>query len=218
MFRVLSLLDQSCAPGRGLLLRSGATPAVWFPTRLSLHPGFPKVLLARESECAQESSWAVRQGRFQLGVVSCAPSFHLLLRPRSIFLWLVLGLEHQVALLFLTTLFAFWPAPREVFRSWFSSALWESAARVHHLDSAARSQLPPSFSYPAVVLLVSFLATGITWFCVSAPCSCKSSFCFESVWRWKPVVFLSHQIKDSSFSRSFCALLVVSFSHTWGVC
>jgi hypothetical protein len=49
MFRVLSLLDQSCAPGRGLLLRSGAAPAVWFPTRLSLHPGFPKVLLARVS-------------------------------------------------------------------------------------------------------------------------------------------------------------------------
>jgi hypothetical protein len=57
----------------------------------------------------------------------------------------------------------------------------ELSSRVHRLDSAARSQLPPRFIYPAVVLLVSFLAAGIAWFCVSALCSCKSSFCFESI-------------------------------------
>jgi hypothetical protein len=48
-----------------------------------------------------------------------APSFRPLLRPWSVFLWLVFGLEHQVALLFLT-LFVLWSAPWEVFPSWFS--------------------------------------------------------------------------------------------------
>jgi hypothetical protein len=62
----------------------------------------------------------------------------------------------------------------------FASGL-SSTSRVHRLDSAARSQLPPSFVYPVVGLLSSFLAPGITWFCVSGRCSCKSSVCFESV-------------------------------------
>jgi hypothetical protein len=90
------------------------------------------------AECVLESSRAVRQGRFQLGVESCAPSFRLLLRWSSVFLWLVLGLEHQVVLLFLTTLFTFWSAPREVFRFWFSPASWESAARVFLISSCSK--------------------------------------------------------------------------------